>query len=581
MKNIILTILLLITTTLFSQDKDKKSLLEEMNNYYNKSKIEKLEELTNDLLSGKYGNMDDELKFYALMYSSNVYTRDEYVKKDPQIGYDKTIELINFTKITSYEVPNRVAYLKSMNTFLAEFVKKHPKINKDSAQSNTQSTLSSATNTENKAPTSDNKTVTLTVSGTGKTIEEARLNALRSAIEQAFGAFISSKTEILNDNVVKDEIVSISNGNIQKYDVISQVEIPNNGFAITLNAIVSISKLTSFVESKGVVSEFKGNLFAFNVKNQILNEKNEEKAIFELVQIIKQLYDSSLEYKIMTRQPISVDNENINWKIRSDISVSFNNNIFSLSDYLINTLNSVNMTSSEVENYKSLNKKCFPISIASTKNKFSYINLRSISSYNLILEMISYFDNSLCNFKISNGLDIKETLVEKQKSFFTNTTRFETLDDKGKIQLQSYGEKVISEYKKDDYWYYNGISRVMILTNNENFYYTEGFIPKSFDSRRYGSEGPFKENNNNNLYFTDNMNFNFLLKLINKMENKVVKVNYDNGINFEDINFKIYKPGLVISFIVFEQKVNYDFHFNDIKTLDEINKITEYKIIKK
>ena len=36
--------------------------------------------------------------------------------------------------------------------------------------------------------------VTLTTSGTGKTIEEAKNNALRSAIEQAFGAFISSQS---------------------------------------------------------------------------------------------------------------------------------------------------------------------------------------------------------------------------------------------------------------------------------------------------------------------------------------------------------------------------------------------------
>jgi hypothetical protein len=55
------------------------------------------------------------------------------------------------------------------------------------------------------------KTVTLVVSGQGKTQDEARQVALRSAIEQAFGAFISSKTEILNDNLVKDEIVSVAN----------------------------------------------------------------------------------------------------------------------------------------------------------------------------------------------------------------------------------------------------------------------------------------------------------------------------------------------------------------------------------
>ena len=41
--------------------------------------------------------------------------------------------------------------------------------------------------------------VTITVSGSGKTQEEAKQSALRSAIEQAFGAFISSKTEVFND----------------------------------------------------------------------------------------------------------------------------------------------------------------------------------------------------------------------------------------------------------------------------------------------------------------------------------------------------------------------------------------------
>ena len=62
----------------------------------------------------------------------------------------------------------------------------------------------------------EDNSATLTVSGQGKTQDEAKQNALRSAIEQAFGAFISSNTEILNDELVKDEIVSVSNGNIQK-----------------------------------------------------------------------------------------------------------------------------------------------------------------------------------------------------------------------------------------------------------------------------------------------------------------------------------------------------------------------------
>ena len=48
--------------------------------------------------------------------------------------------------------------------------------------------------------------VTLTVIGTGENEEKATLQALRSAIEQIFGAFVSANTTILNDEIVQDEI---------------------------------------------------------------------------------------------------------------------------------------------------------------------------------------------------------------------------------------------------------------------------------------------------------------------------------------------------------------------------------------
>ena len=96
----------------------------------------------------------------------------------------------------------------------------------------------------------DDKTVTLVVSGQGKTQDEAKQNALRSAIEQAFGTFISSKTEILNDSLVKDEMVSVTNGNIQKFEILSEGKIQNSEYSINLKATVSVSKLTTFIESK-------------------------------------------------------------------------------------------------------------------------------------------------------------------------------------------------------------------------------------------------------------------------------------------------------------------------------------------
>ena len=60
------------------------------------------------------------------------------------------------------------------------------------------------------------KDVTLVTNGSGKTKQEAVNYALRSALEQTFGTFVSTNTSIVNDKLTKDEIVSISTGNIKK-----------------------------------------------------------------------------------------------------------------------------------------------------------------------------------------------------------------------------------------------------------------------------------------------------------------------------------------------------------------------------
>ncbi|MEO6190153.1 MAG: hypothetical protein ABIO44_07095, partial [Saprospiraceae bacterium] len=170
------------------------------------------------------------------------------------------------------------------------------------------------------------KTVTLTVSGLGKTQDEAKQAALRNAIEQAFGTFISSKTEILNDDLIKDEIVSVSNGSIQKFNVISEVQMPDGSFATILIATVSVNKLTSFIESKEMNIEFKGALFAFNLNQQILNEKNEIKAMNDLSYVIKKIADNAFDYKLTVTEPISINGDNTQWKIPMQISISSNKN---------------------------------------------------------------------------------------------------------------------------------------------------------------------------------------------------------------------------------------------------------------
>jgi hypothetical protein len=126
------------------------------------------------------------------------------------------------------------------------------------------------------------RNISITVTGGGKTLHDAKLSALQSAIEQSFGAFISTKTEILDDKVIADQITSVSSGTIVGYKVIDEIQKPNEGWLVTLNAIVSFDKLESFAQSKGVNIEFKGNIFAFNIKQQLLNETAEIASIVNM-----------------------------------------------------------------------------------------------------------------------------------------------------------------------------------------------------------------------------------------------------------------------------------------------------------
>jgi len=213
------------------------------------------------------------------------------------------------------------------------------------------------------ASAQDEKTVTLVVSGQGETLDEAKQNALRSAIEQAFGTFISSKTEIFNDQVVADEIASVASGNIQSFSILNEAQLPDGTWALTLEALVSIGKLTSFVEARGVAIEIKGGMFALNIKQQLLNEQGEVNAVREMVGLLHENMQISFDYEIQSSDPVSVDATSENWEIPLVVTATTNKNMDFCANYCIKTLEAISLTTEEIASYKSLNKAVFPVVI--------------------------------------------------------------------------------------------------------------------------------------------------------------------------------------------------------------------------
>lgn len=180
-------------------------------------------------------------------------------------------------------------------------------------------------------------TVTLVTTGTGSTKEDAIKNALRTALEQTYGAFVSSNTQMINEELVKDEIVSISTGNVVKYEELSFIDTTPK--QVTVKAVISVSKLINYARNKGMSTELAGNTFAMNVKLEELNKQNRKKVLENLLEVTREMGLNLFDYKIQVGNPSKMDNEEV--EVPVTIFVNANQNTISYFDIFHNTLSNV------------------------------------------------------------------------------------------------------------------------------------------------------------------------------------------------------------------------------------------------
>ena len=213
-------------------------------------------------------------------------------------------------------------------------------------------------------------TVKVKVFGSGNTAELAIKNALRSALEQVNGAFISSKTEVLNQLIASDEIVSISNGAIVEYEVLKKTEV-NNMFHVTIEAIVSASELVNYM-SKNTSSSvsLNGDLFVSNAAQQKMNQKAEERALTNIFDVYKNIYMNSFDVKLTLDAPVSctqdsyfanclrptkgVKNSAAFFEIKAHLTAVVNKNMKQAASFLNENLKAISISESEALNFKNL-----------------------------------------------------------------------------------------------------------------------------------------------------------------------------------------------------------------------------------
>ena len=206
--------------------------------------------------------------------------------------------------------------------------------------------------------------VTLVVNGSAATKAEAVNFALRSAIEQAFGVFVSANTTILNDELVKDEIATVSAGNIKSYKELECATLPNGATSVTLQAVVSTKKLAVYAKSKGSSCELAGATLIANRKMMELNEINTAKAFENLELQLREIAPYIFTHKLHIGEP-EIDDKGDRYKIPLKISVFSNQNTLSFVSLFKTTLSALKIPSSQVDEIKRVYGKVYKVFISS------------------------------------------------------------------------------------------------------------------------------------------------------------------------------------------------------------------------
>ena len=323
----------------------------------------------------------------------------------------------------------------------------------------------------NSIYTQNTDIIEITTSASGITKEIAIQDALRSALEQSYGSFISTKTNIKNDELLKDEIVAITNGEIHDYELVSETKI-ESGYAVTIVAKISKSVLNNFVtQSGGDAIIFDANVFSTKIRLQRLNENAEIKSLENILEILEKIYSKSIEFEFSTSNP-KINERNSKWRVDFEIYTKYNENILNFNDYFSSSLEKIAMTKKQKIAYDELGKSTYPILI---NNEFYYF--RNEASYYAINNFLTRLRSKFMDVVIetNEGRSILNTNTwDYAKNFFIpylSHTEYRSNEFNETYVKYANGEYNTQYYKSGcDFILKSGLDgRVLYRFDNKNF----------------------------------------------------------------------------------------------------------------
>ena len=242
----------------------------------------------------------------------------------------------------------------------------------------------------------DTSKIEVIVIGYGNTIENAKITAIRNASEKVAGLFVSTKTQIKNNELENDIISSISSTAITSFNILKELKLPNQSFVLTVKIGVSFKTIDNIVTQNSANVKLNGSLFTLNIKQQILNEQSESDALSNTFTIIHGLMQESFNYSLNISQPKIVSTPYKYVIIPVEVVATANDNIEICHQLLIDILESVAMSNNEQERYKSIGKMFYTAKIEKNNETKTFFlrNQASLFVLNTFLKTFKFYAKS-------------------------------------------------------------------------------------------------------------------------------------------------------------------------------------------
>lgn len=112
------------------------------------------------------------------------------------------------------------------------------------------------------------RNITVVSEGDGSTLEAAKAEAVRRALQQAFKQLVVVDRVVSGDHLLRDRVLSTSNGYVEKYEEISSAR-DGDGFRVEARITLSASRIENFL---GIVAggsgEMDGSLFSAEISRR-------------------------------------------------------------------------------------------------------------------------------------------------------------------------------------------------------------------------------------------------------------------------------------------------------------------------